>query len=586
MNQYRWPLLFVVCSALLGVGVWWLVGGSRDAPKSADRPSEQAPSYFADVTKDSGVDFTYRNGEEADRYTILESLGGGVAMLDFDGDGLLDLFLPGGGDFTNASPPKIVGRPGKCFRNLGNFRFQDVTSAVGLEEAPFYTHGVAVCDFDGDGFPDLLLTGYGGLRLYHNVPEGKGRRFRDVSEWLGFPATPQAAGWTTSAAWGDLFGNGRADLYVCRYLDWSFANDPRCTSKADPKSRDICDPRKFQPQPHLLFRKEGERWKEVAKEVGLRNTGRGLGVVIADLDDDGRPDLYVANDASENHLYLAQGKGKFRECGESAGVAVDDYGRYNGSMGVDVGDYDGSQRPSLWVTNYQGELHALYQNLGKGRFSYQSNVAGLGVLGQEFVGFGTGFLDLDNDGWLDLLIVNGHVLRHPAGATFRQKPVLLHNRERNARRFFADISKNQCSTFSSAQLGRGVAIGDLDNDGRADVVISHSNSPVTLLRNVGESPNWWVGIELRGRNRRVIAGAKVNLEMGERTLTRFAKGGGSYLSASDPRMIFGLGRQNKIERVIVRWPHGATEEFKDLKQGSYQVLSEGAGTRIPERPGK
>jgi hypothetical protein len=357
-----------------------------------------------------------------------------------------------------------------------------------------------------------------------------------------------------------------------------------CPSKDGNAPRDVCQPQLFQALPHSLYRNDGGRFLEVSAQAGLRSDGKGLGVVLADLNGDGRPDVYVANDASNNFLYLNRGGGKLEESGVIAGVAIDDNGRYNGSMGVDAGDYDGSGRPSLFVTNFQGELHALYANQGAELFHYRSQAAGLGALGLGFVGFGTAFIDFDNDGWLDLVIVNGHVLRHPVGASFRQPPVLLRNIQRQGRRFFTEISRQGGPFFATKALGRGLAVADLDNDGWPDLVISHCNDPVVLLRNerAGGGAHW-LGVQLVGRNNRPVAGATVTLEVGEARLTRFAKGGGSYLSSGDPRLLFGLGTRSKVGRLSVRWPWGQTQHWDGLAIDRYWELVEGEQAPRPVR---
>lgn len=564
---------------LAAVVVYWWARGDEPPAGPAPGPSAPAgPAYFRDVTSETGVDFTYRNGEEADRYTILESLGGGVALLDYDGDGLLDVYIPGGGGFDGGDSPRVTGWPGRLYRNLGGLRFRDVTSEVGLGGAPFYTHGAVVGDIDNDGWPDLLVTGYGGLALYRN--EG-GRRFRDVTRAVGLTD----ARWATSAAFADLTGQGRADLYVCRYVDWSFANDPSCPRRGGGPGRDVCPPQQFRALPHALYRNDGAAFADVWPALGVAATGKGLGVVVADLKADGRPDVYVANDAGNNWLFWNRGGGRFEERGLAAGVALDDNGAYNGSMGVDVGDYDGSGRASLWVTNFQGESHALYQNIGGERFSYQTKLAGVAALGQQYVGFGTAFLDLDNDGWLDLVFVNGHVVRHPVGTSFRQRPVLLRNTERAGRRAFVDVTSQGGPYFDVPALGRGLAVGDLDNDGWPDLVISHCNTPVAVLHN--EAPargtHHWLGVQLVGRGHRPVIGATVTVESNGRRLTRFARSGGSYLSSSDPRLLFGLGTATSVGTVTVRWPWGSSQRWEGLAVDRYWELVEGEPAARPAR---
>jgi hypothetical protein len=347
----------------------------------------------------------------------------------------------------------------------------------------------------------------------------------------------------------------------------------------------------FNAQPHALYRNNGDgTFREVSSEAGLR-AGKGLGVVLLDLNGDGRPDLYVANDTSGNFLYLNRGRGKLEEKGLLAGVMLDDTGGRTGSMGVDAADYDGSGRPSLFVTNFEGQNHALYLNLGGELFHCQSLAAGLGILGQGSVGFGAAFVDVDNGGWEDLVFVNGHVFRHPRQGTPQQRPVLLHNEERQGRRFFADVSDRGGPFFRTAALGRGLAVGDLDNDGRPDLVVSNSNGGVVLLRNEAAPEAHWLGVRLVGKGNRPVAGATLTLEVGGLKRTRFAKGGGSYLSASDPRLLFGLGATQQVGTLSVRWPWGRTEHWSGLRADAYWEIREGdpqprrlPATNLPQTP--
>jgi hypothetical protein len=541
------------------------------------------PPWFRDVTAGSGLHFVYHNGQEAGHFSILESLGGGVALLDYDGDGLLDIFVTGGGSFTGPDHKTITGLPCKLFRNKGGWQFEDVTEQVGLERPWFYTHGAAVADYDRDGWPDLLVTGYGHLALFHNEPDGKGgRRFVDVTEKVGL----RDDSWSTSAGWADLDGDGWPDLYVCHYLDWSWANNPACEGYIPGVKQDVCPPARFKPLVHALFKNEnGQSFRDVSAEQGFQAAGCGLGVVLVDVNDDGRPDIYVGNDATNNFLFLNRG-GKLREKGLKAGVAVSDTGAFTGSMGVDAGDFDGSGRASVWVTNFQGEMHSLYRNLGGELFQHESRVRGVGTLGMYRVGFGTGFVDVDNDGWEDLVVVNGHVVYRPAmGSTLKQRPVLLRNVEERGRRFYRDVSGQGGPFFDTPAVGRGMAIGDLDNDGWPDLVVSHTNSPVVLLRNVAAeaAPANWLGVRLIGRDNRDVVGSTVILEGATRRLTRFVKGGGSYLSARDPRILFGLGRDDAVRRVTVRWSWGASQSWEGLEPNRYWDLHEGQAAATPVR---
>jgi hypothetical protein len=553
--------------------------GARNAPPG--------PPWYEDVTARSGLRFTHRNGEEANEYTILESLGGGVALIDYDGDGRLDIFVTGGGYFAGNGKKELKGHPCKLYRNLGGFRFEDVTEKVGLDRVDWwYTHGAAVADYDRDGEPDLLVTGYGRIALFRNERDGQGgRRFVDVSEKVGL----RDGSWATSAGWADIDGDGYPEIYVCHYCDWSLANNPPCSGQKPEVQRDVCPPQKFKPLIHSLFRNEaGKKFRDTALEHGFEATGCGLGVVLLDINDDGRPDVYVGNDASNNFLFFNRG-GKLQEKGLLAGAAVNDEGKYDGSMGVDAGDFEGTGRPALWVTNFQGDLHALYRNLGRERFQHISKAAGFAAFGQHLVGFGTGFVDADNDGWEDIAIAHGHVIRHPVlGSTVEQLPMLLRNVDFEGRRFYRNLGPSAGPYFDTPVVGRGLAIGDLDNDGWPDLVVSHTNSPVAVLQNVVKNhmPASWIGVSLEGRNHRDLVGSTVIIETASRKLTRFVKGGGSYLSANDPRLLFGLGKNDEPRKVTVKWSWCETQTWSGLEPGAYWQLQEGSQSarKIEARP--
>jgi hypothetical protein len=550
-----------------------------------DRPAEAAsvgPPFFRDVSADSGVQAAYRNGEEAGQYAILETLGGGVALLDYDGDGLLDLFVTGGGTFDG---DEVRGYPSRLFKNLGNGKFRDVTAEAGLDGPLFYTHGAAVGDYDRDGWPDLLVTGYGRLALYHNEPDGQGgRRFVEVTHKAGL----DDPNWSTSAAWADLDGDGYPDLYVCHYVDWSLTGkNPRCLG-FDGQRRDICPPAHFDALPHHLYRNNGDgTFTDVSKAAGVRvehpqkDYGKGLGVLAVDVDGDGRPDLYVVNDMTGNFLYVNRsrpGTIRLEEVGMDSGVSRDYLGRPNGSMGVAAADYDDCGRPSLWVTNYENELHSLFHNDcrdGRVTFHFSTQASGIAAIGQSYVGWGTAFVDLDHDGREHLVFVDGHPNFYPrAGARRPQRPVLLRNLGGGR---FQPITPQGGAYFQEDHNGRGLAAGDLDNTGRTDLVVSHLNGPVVLLRNEAQTKNHWLGVALAGRGNRDVVGAKVTLEVGGRRLTRFAQGGGSYLSSSDRRLLFGLGEADRVGRLTVAWPWGREEHWDGLAVDRYCRLVEGSG---------
>ncbi len=539
-------------------------------------------ALFRDVTAESGISFTYHNGEEANHYAILESLGGGVALLDYDGDGLLDIFLTGGGFFDGPDKKTIQGHPCKLYKNLGGFKFRDVTPEVGLDRLAdgtpwFYNHGCAVADYDNDGWPDLLVTGYGRLALFHNEaidphhPE-RGRKFVEVTQRAGLTDTL----WSTSAAFADFDGDGYPDLYVCHYVNWSFSNHPECPGYSGDIRRDICPPKQFQALPHRLYRNNRDgTFADVSREAGLRADGKGLGVLVVDVNDDRKPDIYVANDTTDNFLYLNRsqpGQVRFEEVGMSSGVAVSETGVADGSMGVAAADYNGSGRPSLWVTNYENEMHALYRNVGNNFFLFSTQVSGIAAIGRIYVGFGTSFLDVDRDGREDIVVTNGHVIRH--SSRLRQKPVLLHNEGGG---HFQDFTAQGGAYFREGHIGRGLVVGDLNNDGRANVIINHLNAPVVLLRHEPPAEHHWLGVELVGRDHRDLVGAKLVLEANGQRQTRFAQGGGSYLSSGDRRHLFGLAKATKIDRLTVTWPSGQTQQWdgSQLATDRYHRLVEG-----------
>jgi len=524
---------------------------------AGDEPIETV-ARFHDRAVAAGIDFSYRNGQEAGYYSIVESLGGGIGLLDLDRDGDLDLFLPGGGRF--GKDETIGGRASGLFLNRGDWNFLDAADQAGISsESTRFSHGAAVGDFDSDGFPDVLVTGYGGVVLWRNLGDGT---FENATADSGLDDDR----WSSSAAWGDLNGDGHLDLYVAHYVNWSFQNHPYCPSKETGK-QDICPPRQFQPLPDTLYLSNGDgSFQDSSVASGLVQqgaSGKGLGVMMCDIDIDGDLDIYVCNDTVPNFLYRNDGRGVFEEVAMQSGAAVSETGVPEGSMGVDLGDYNLDGRLDLWVTNYERESIALYRNDGRGMFRHVSHIAGLTTVGGLFVGWGTSFLDFDLDGDEDVFVSNGHVIRHPSEAPLRQLPLLFENQQG---RRFANVAPGAGGYLSSPHMGRGVARGDLDNDGDIDLVVCHTNEPVAVLENrTDRRGHHWLGVRLIGTAptiARDATGAIVTVRVaGMPDQTRQIKSGTSYASSNGPRLTFGLGDSPGVEGITIRWPGGASQEL-------------------------
>jgi len=535
--------------------------------KSTETPRlPRDDDWFEDVTQAAGIDFTYRDGQETGFYQLIENLGGGVGMLDFDKDGDIDLFLTGGGSLSGP-PIQITGRPSALYRNDGGLRFTDVTAEVGVRGGDFYSHGCAVADFDRDGWQDIYVAGFHGGSLYRNNQQGG---FEDVTAASGLVADR----WCVTGVWLDIDNDSWLDLYVITYCDWLPDHTERCLN--DQELRDICGPSLYPGARDYLWRNKGDgTFEDITDRAGLVPHSRALGVVSADFNEDGWMDIFVANDVQENLFYCGRAELPLEEMGLISGVAYSPMGEREGSMGVDVGDFNGDGHLDLWYANYSNQDNSLMSNFGATGLQNVSSPCGMEGASRMWVGFGTGFADFDSDGWLDLFVANGHVSYERLDSPYRQPPQLFHNQ---AGKRFVDASKQGGPYHSVTHVGRGAAVGDLDNDGGPDLVISHQNEPVVVLRNRHPAKHW-VSVLLRGEkcNRDAI-GAKVTAPFGDRVLARWIRGGGGYASTFDPRILFPAVDDAPVT-VTVKWPHGDTEVFPDLAQGKTHELVEGTGQK-------
>ena len=552
--------------------------GDRDVEKKSAAPKDVIPLsssgttsaksgrldiQFSNRADDARVDFIYRNGEEAEQFSILESLGGGVALVDYDQDGDLDLFFPGGGSFAQDRQPS--GHAGALYRQEEPGKFSPVTHQAGVDSKTHYTHGVARADADNDGFPDLLVTGYGGLLFFRNQGDGT---FSECAISSGLDDRL----WSSSAAWGDLNEDGVLDLYVAHYVNWSPTNNPVCASGAGNR-RDVCPPKQFDPLPDVLYFGVGEgTFRDGSREAGLSTLGKGLGVLIADLDLDGHQDVYVANDTVPNFLYHNNGKGQLEDISESSGASVNDKGLPDGSMGVDVGDFNLDGLPDLWVSNYERESFAVYRNFGGKAFLHVSQATGVTAVGSQFVGWGTVCFDVDCDGDEDVFVSNGHVVHFPEGAPVRQHPLLFENL---LGKRFQDIASNAGPWMASPHAGRGCAGGDLDHDGDLDLVVSCMNEPVAILMNETVTQNHWLQIRLVGTvSSRDAQGARVTIQTEPGSQSRQVKGGSSYGSTGSDWLHFGLAQADKIRNIEIRWPSGAIQSLVDIAVDQRHIVIE------------
>ncbi len=526
------------------------------------RPAAPTPGRFVDVTSQLGVRFQHAAPHTSKKY-LLETMGSGGALFDYDNDGRLDLFIVNGAEISDPSPPGRVPQKtdpkywNRLYHQKTDGTFEDVTERAGVQGAG-YGMGVAVGDYDNDGFEDLFVTGYGGNHLYHNNDNGT---FTDVTDQAGVGG----GGWSTSAAWVDLDGDGLLDLVVVRYLQWDFT-DIWCGEKKQ-GYRSFCHPDEFQAIPPFVYHNAGNgHFTDITKQAGFAKPGKGLGIAIADFNGDGYVDVFVANDSVPEFLYQNKGNGTFEEGGLFAGTGVDGDGHAYAGMGVDFADYDNDGLPDIVVSDLAYQKYALYRNSGDGTFAYTTDSSGLGGVTLLHSGWGMRFIDFDNDGWKDLLVAQAHVmdtieLNYPQ-LRYRE-PMLL---ARNTGQGFVDVSNQSGEVFHERWASRGMAIGDIDNDGRLDAVVTENDGPVHILHNETNTQNHRLTLNLVGhKSNRDAIGAALKIITAQGEQHAIVSTCGSYLSSSDKKVHFGLGLQSTVKEVDIRWPSGISQTLHDVK---------------------
>ena len=521
--------------------------------------SNRQPVAFVDVTKAAGINFS--SFSSPDKKYIVESMGGGVALFDFDGDGRLDIYLVN--SYTvEAALAKRPRPPAALYRNLGNGTFEEVAAKAGVAD-PGWAMGVAVADYDNDGFDDLYVTCFGPNRLYHNRGNGT---FEDVTAKAGV-GDPR---FSTGAAWGDYNRDGYLDLFVSNYVDLKLEDLPQfgkgqlCQYRGVPVQ---CGPRGLPGSGDTLYRNNGDgTFTDVSKAAKVDDPSGyyGLGVMWTDFDDDGWPDILVANDATPNYAYRNNHDGTFTEMGFTLGFAVNENGIEQGSMGMSIGDYDRDGRLDIVVTNFSDDYNTIYHKNPDGTFTDVSRATKTADASIPYVGWGTKFFDYDNDGWLVLFIVNGHVYPQIEGAypggMYRQRKLVYRNLRDGT---FMEVAQALGAALMEPRASRGAAFGDYDDDGDVDVIVNDLDGPPMLLRNEGGSKaGHWISLKLVGtRSNRNAVGAKVWLKAGGLTQVDEVRSGDSYISHSDWRLHFGLGSTTQVAEVIIRWPNGSTEKL-------------------------
>ena len=557
---------FLAALGAAGVSAWSEAGQRGSAAAAGAR------ARLVDVTAAAGIAFRHNNGGYGGKL-LPETLGSGCAFLDYDGDGWLDIVLVNGCDWPGHKRQTSTLR---LYRNNRDGTFTDVTRRAGLD-VELYGMGVAVGDYDNDGFPDLFITCVGQSRLFRNTGRGT---FVDVTDRSGLGGRSALS---TSTLWFDYDRDGLLDLFVCNYVRWAPEHDVFCS--VDGRQKIYCTPEAYRGDTCWLFRNRGDgTFEDVTATSGIFDTSsKSLGVTVFDYDRDGWPDLFVANDTQPNKLYRNLRNGRFKDVALDAGVAFDADGRARAGMGADAGDFDNSGRPGLAVTNFEDEMIGLYRETRPGRFEDVAIPAGVGQPSRHTLGFGCLFADIDLDGALDLVVANGHIdepVREVRGAVgYAQPPQLFLNRGNGT---FEDAAASAGASFAAPKIARGLACGDFDRDGDVDILLTANNGPAQLFRNDQTTGNRSIRFRLRGtRSNRDAIGATVQIEHGGARQWRMVKSGSSYLSQSELTLTFGLGRRDVVERAIVTWPSGRTDEHTGLKAGSaYECLEGSRITRL------
>ncbi len=518
----------------------------------------------------SGIRWVHTAGKSAARY-LPETTGPGCAFLDYDNDGWMDIYLVNSGkcDFYDLSPPLR----NALYRNNRDGTFTDVTEKARVAGGG-YGQGVGVGDYDGDGFPDLYVTQYGRSILYHNNGDGT---FTDVTEKAGVAAP----GWSSSAVWFDYDNDGRLDLFVCQFVEFSKSRNKSCGPGEEGK-HGYCIPRLYQPMPSWLFHNNGDgTFPDVSKASGIANyPGKAWGVVAADVNNDGRLDLFVGNDTVPNFLFMNRGNGRFEETATYAGVAYSGDGRARSGMGVDSADFNQDGWMDLFVANIDREMFAIYQNNHDETFDDQAGPTGIGAATRLMSGWGLKFFDYDNDGNLDLFLANGNpddLIENLHSQVKYQEPLMLFH---NTGKSFQNVSAQSGPVFAKPLSARGMAIGDFNNDGGVDVLVSVNDAAPVLLRNNAGNQNHWLGVKLVGKKSNPDAvGARITYQAGDLKRSRTKVGGGSFLSSHDPRIVLGIGKRPKIDWLEIKWPQpsGAIERFTELPIDRYITIVEGKG---------